>query len=300
MPVWSPFQWQRAKGYPLIRLWLAAVLLIPSLAYAEISAQSTAPQLSEASKRLLIGQLLHESGVQNLLRQLPIFIELELRNLEASSMPFSVQELARLREQLETRFSVPEIRRQVSERLLQTLDAQALTTLRDLLQQPTVEHFRALQAAMDSDDIRADIRDYRLLMRERQPQGARVELLDSLNRALHYTPLEIELKVELRKSLLANASWLKSQEIIPESLLERELASYRQRVTEQTEADARLYFLFMFKHTPSEQLSQLVRLFEHPLFAQFMQECQYGMQEMFREARAATDQLQRDLTVILP
>jgi hypothetical protein len=260
-----------------------------------VSAESSA--LSDSAKRLLIAQVLHESGVHSLLRQVTVFIDQELRNLEASSMPFTAEELATLRSDLESRFAVAELRRHVSERLFVGLDGQALAQLRDLLVKPEAERFRALQDAMDSDDIRADIRDYRLMMRDRQPKGERVELLDTLNQTLRYTALEIELKVELRKSLLANASWLRSRERIQEAVLERELASYRQRVAEQTELDARLYFLFMFKHTPSDQLKSLVSLFEHPLFAHFMAECQQGMQEVFRQARAANGQPRQDVTL---
>lgn len=278
--------------------WIQCIVMMLSMLWLSVATATTAPTqpLPDAARRLVVAQLLHESGVNGLLRQIPLFIDQELDNLAASSMPFTPPELAQLRDQLETRFAVPDIRRHISDRLLDAMDSQSLVELRALLARPAAERFRALQSAMADDNIQDDIRDYRLLMRDRQPRGERVVLLDRLNRVLGYAAMEVELKVELRKSLLASASWLKTSERIAEPLLERELASYRERVSEQTQEDARLYFLFMFKHTPSEQLERLTSLYEQPRYEQFMAECYEGLQAIFRESRAASFQQSRELT----
>lgn len=282
----------------VIRWIQCSVMMVCLLYLAAATAntdESTQP-LPDAARRLLVAQLMHESGVHGLLRQLPHFIDQELENLAASSMPFAPPELAELREQLETRFAVADIRRHITERVLHAMSSQALVELREVLSQPPAERFRALQSAMADEKIQDDIRDYRLLMRDRQPRGERVALLDRLNRVLGYATMEVELKVELRKSLLASASWLKTKERIAEPLLERELASYRERVSAQTQEDARLYFLFMFKHTPSDQLDALAVLYEHPRYEQFMAECFQGLQKVFRESRAASYRSGRELT----
>jgi hypothetical protein len=138
---------------------------------------------------------------------------------------------------------------------------------------------------MDDAAIRQDIHDYRIRLREHKPNASRLALIDSLVETLHHAELETSLKVELRKSLLLIASWLRYPEPIAEPLLDRELVAYRKRVAEQISEDARLYFLFMFKHTSNEELNQLISHFSQPDFQRMMQTSHQALMRSFVSAR---------------
>ena len=78
----------------------------------------------------------------------------------------------------------------------------------------------------------------------------------------------------MRKSLLANVSWMKSSQELPEDVLEKELAEYRQRVGSHINENARVFYLYLFKQTSSNDIQQLITQYKTPEFEVFMGLCE--------------------------
>lgn len=237
-------------------------------------------------QQLIVQQLLHESGIVELLRQLPNLIDQEMANLKATPVPFSDEELIKIRFELERRLAVTELKKHLRDKLQAALSEESLRQVQALLQSQTVEQFKRLQIAMQDESIQYDIRAYKAKVKGDAPRGGRVELMETLNKALYQRRIETDLKVELRKNLLASVSWIKSNELINEAMLEKELAQYRERVLQQIDSDARIYFLYMFKRTPSNELKDLIAAYGAPEFKLFMATCNQALVEAFRTARA--------------
>ena len=87
-------------------------------------------------------------------------------------------------------------------------------------------------------------------------------------------------------------SQLKSQESIPETMLDDQLRHYRQDVEQQISKNALHAYLYLFKRTPSTQVQDLIQSFDQPAFDNFMSICQAALLDSFRSARA---QLQQDM-----
>lgn len=250
-----------------------------------VSAPVWASDLESTAEHLMIQSILKQAGVMELLYQIPKWIDQELQNLEATPVPFDQQELAFIREDLESNFAASTLKQSLMAALANDFTLEELRRLRQLFKKPEVKKFHHLQEGTESEYIQADIRSYKAKLKNTNPRGARVDMVVQLDDNLKQSDMEADLKVELRKSLLTSVSWVKSNEVLEESILEKELASYRQRVGEEIDHKALIFYLYLFKRTPSNQLNQVVASFGEPEFRKFMGVCHQVMLSSIRQGR---------------
>lgn len=241
--------------------------------------------LQTAAENLMIQNILKNSGVLEIIYQMPDWIDQEMENLEATPVPFNGDELNVVRRDLESSFSSTLLKEKLMARLANRFNLQELRAINQLFKQPDVKQFQHLQAGTENDYIKADIRSYKAKLKNVTPRGSRVAMVKNLDSNLGQSKLEADLKVELRKSLLTSVSWVKSNEVLEEGTLEKELAGYRERVGEEINRNALIFYLYLFKRTPSDQLNELVGSFDEPEFSQFMALCHQEILASIKEAR---------------
>ena len=268
--------WKRLAGI--------AGLLAVFLGFA-VPQQALAGDLERTAEHLMIQNILRSAGVLEIIYQVPRWIEQEMDNLEATPVPFDGKELQSVRQDLENAFSTSTLKDRLKERLASQFTLEELTALNDIFKQPDVKQFHDLQEGAQNDYIKADIRSYKAKLKNLTPRGSRVEMVKTLEDNLKHSQLERDLKVELRKSLLTSVSWVKSNELLEEGVLEKELRDYRERVGEELNHNALIFYLYLFKRTPSEKLSSLVASFETPEYAKFMAICHEEMLSSIKESR---------------
>ncbi len=254
----------------------------------DVTQQSVSPFMSakaEANQQLMIKYALHESGVYELLRQMPALINQEIGNLEASAMQLTAQELKRLRANLKARLQASEIKQSILSYLQSRMSENQLVEVKKMLQAPDVLNFRQLQEDADNEVAYGHMRSYKVQLQEREPNKSRVGLVETLDYSLRQTRIETEIKVELRKNLLANVSWMKSSQELPEDVLEKELMEYRQRVGSHINENARVFYLYLFKQTSSNDIRQLITQYKTPEFEVFMGLCEDAILNAFKKAR---------------
>ena len=78
------------------------------------------------------------------------------------------------------------------------------------------------------------------------PRGTRVDMVVQLDDNLQQSDIETDLKVELRKSLLTSVSWVKSNEVLQEATLDKELAGYKRRVGDEIDSKALIFYLYLW------------------------------------------------------
>ena len=190
-----------------------------------------------------------------------------------------------MRSDLESSFASGPLKERLMTRLSEQFNLQELEQIYEIFKQPQIKKFNDLQQGAQSDYIRADIRSYKAKLKNTTPRGSRVEMVKNLDSNLFQSQLEADLKVELRKSLLTSVSWVKSAELLEEVTLDKELTSYKERVGEEINRKALIFYLYLFKRTPSSQLNQLVDAFGNPAFGKFMATCHAVMLSSVKEAR---------------
>lgn len=229
--------------------------------------------------------LLDAAGVSMVLAQTDLLIMQEVANLEKTPLGFNAAELQALRQQLLNHVGPEQLQADIIVRLQQSLDLQQQQQLQQLLQSPRTHFLQTLHTQLDDVVVREAMRAYKVQVNERAPSNARVELLTALDEALQHTALETELKVELRKQLLALVVRLKTDENFSEAQIDAQLQQYRQDVEDGISRNALYAYLYLFKRTPSLELQALVSAYDDPVYLQFMQLCQETLQTSFRNAR---------------
>lgn len=266
-----------------------AVLSVSGVSLAVAEQENTASpfmsEKAEANQRLMIKYALHEAGVYELLRQMPQLISQEIVNLEASAMPLTQQELAHLKTSLKGRLQTSEIKNGIISYLQSRMSEEQMLAVKKVLQAPDITRFKQLQDDADNDVAHDRMRSYKVQLQESSPNKARVGLVEALDSSLGQTRLETEIKVELRKNLLATVSLLKSNQALPEDVLEKELSEYRQRVGSHINENARVFYLYLFKRTPSGDIKKLISRYSAPEFETFMSLCESAIVNAFKKAR---------------
>lgn len=250
-----------------------------------LSMAAQASNLEATAEHLMIQNILKSAGVLELIQQMPGWVEQEMSNLQATPVPFDGKELQAVRKDLEISFSAPSMKDKLVAKLSDQFTLEELRAIYSLFKKPDVKRFQDLQDGTENDYIKADIRSYKAKLKSTNPRGSRVEMVKTLDENLHQSKMEVDLKVELRKSLLTSVSWLKSNEILDEGVLEKELSGYRQRVGEEINRNALIFYLYLFKRTPSDQLNNLVSSFDQPNYNKFMAICHQVMLTSIKEAR---------------
>ncbi|OUS24396.1 hypothetical protein A9Q99_24600 [Gammaproteobacteria bacterium 45_16_T64] len=240
---------------------------------------------TEANQQLIIKYVLHEAGVYDLLRQMPDLITQEIVNLKASAMPLTEAELAQLRLNLKGRLQTSEMKQSIVSYLQSRMSESELLAVKRMLQAPNVMQFKQLQEDADNEVAHGHMRSYKVQLQENAPNKSRVALVERLDTSLGQTRLETGIKVELRKNLLANVSWMKSSQVLPENVLEKELAEYRERVGGHINENARVFYLYLFKKTPSKDIRGLISRYSNPEFETFMENCEGAILNSFKKAR---------------
>jgi len=236
--------------------------------------------------------LLDASGVSAVLAQTDLLIQQEITNLEKAPLGFTAQELETLQQALLNRLGPEQLQADIIARLQATLKPRQQQELQQLLQSPRAQFLQTLQTQLDDAVVRDAMRTYKVQVKENAPNQHRVELISALDASMQQSALEAELKVELRKQLLATVTQLKTRENFSEAMLDEQLSSYRRDLEDSISRNALYAYLYLFKRTPSPQLQALVDTYNQPTYEQFMALCQETVQASFRAAR---EQLLQDL-----
>lgn len=229
--------------------------------------------------------LLDAAGVSMVLAQTDLLIMQEVANLEKTPLGFNASELQTLRQQLLNHLGPEQLQADIIMRLQQTFDPQQQQHLQQLLQSPRTRFLQTLYSQLEDASVREAMRAYKVQVNEKAPSHTRVNLLTELDQTLRHTALETELKVELRKQLLALVVGMKTDETFSDAQIEAQLQQYRRDVEEGLSRNALYAYLYLFKRTPSPDLQALINTYDDPVYLQFMQLCQETLQHSFRTAR---------------
>ena len=267
-----------------LRLMLPLLLM---LVIVPVRAQSEAPPVNWNT-------LLRAAGVNDVLDQADGMIQQEIANLQNAPLGFNKQELAQLRQQFKVRLGSAQLKKAVLASLQRRMSPEQARQLVLVLQSPHYRFLHSLQTRLANPDVREDMRSYKVQVKENAPNPGRVSLLSNLDASLEQSSLEAELKVALRKQLLITVSEIKTRETYSDAMLDQQLAGYRQEVSDTISQNALYAYLYLFKHTPSSQVQDLVTSLQEPSYEQFMKVCREAIHSSFQLAR---QQLRQDLRV---
>lgn len=228
---------------------------------------------------------IESSGVSEVLAQANALIEQEIRNLEKAPLGFTSEQLQSISSQFRSRLGSERLKQDMIAKLEQEYSQQKADQLRAVLNSKQLKDLQHLQAQLDDAEVRRAMRSYRIKVQEATPSAQRMQLIVSLDELLQQSTLETELKVELRKQLLATVSHLKTSQTFSEELLDKQLLDYRQVVEGEISENALFAYLYLLKRTPSSKVRDLLVSLDQPAFDQFMAICLQAMQESFRDAR---------------
>ena len=260
------------------------MLGLSGVAQADPAIQAPSPEAWE--------RLIASSGVGQVLEQTNDLIEQEISNLEKAPLGFSALQLETMRNQLRQKLGSERLKQHIMVRLEQDFSKEQFAELQAVLASNKLHQLQVLQQQLDDADVRRAVRAYRLKLLDSNPNQERLKLLASLDQQLQQSALETELKVELRKQLLATVSHVKASETFSEAMLERQLQPYRATVEGEISENALFAYLYLLKRTPSHTVKDLVVSLDQPAFDAFMALCRETVQESFRVAR---EQIQEDV-----
>ena len=272
---------------------------VPVLPVSAESSPEPSPELSippsqgSASAPVPWQRYMDSAGVSVVLKQANTLIEQEVRNLEKVPLGFTPNQLQVIRDQLRQRLGEASLKRDIIARLERDFSSQQRQELERILASTSLQQLLDLQQQLDQARVRQAVRSYRVKLQERSPSERRLELLSTLDQELQQSALETDLKVELRKQLLATVSHLKTSETFSEELLESQLSAYRDMVEGETSDNALLAYLYLLKRTPSSSVRDLLVTLDQPAFEAFMALCREALQESFRESREQIPEMAR-------
>lgn len=230
-------------------------------------------------------QVIESAGVGVVLDQANDLIEQEIRNLEKAPLGFTADQLLNIRNQFRQQLGSEQLKRDIVTRLQRDFSPQQQAELQAVLASGKLQQLQSLQQQLDDARVRRAVRSYRLKIMEKAPNQQRLLLLATLDQQLQQSALETELKVELRKQLLATVSHLKASESFSENMLETQLQDYRATVEGEISQNALFAYLYLLKRTPSSTVRDLVVSLDQPAFDAFMALCLEAVQDSFRDAR---------------
>lgn len=239
-------------------------------------------------------QMMSASGVSEVLEQANVLIDQEIRNLEKAPLGFSTEDLQQMNQTFRERLGSERLKQDIMERLETELSSQEAQRLKSVLRSRELQKLNELQGQLADAQVRKEMRSYRVKIKENSPNLSRMELLGALDDTLQQSSMETELKVELRKQLLATVSHIKTNEVFSEDMLDAQLQDYRKEVEGEISENALHAYLYLLKRTPSSQVRDLLVTLDEPAFNEFMRICMEAMQASFLEAR---QQLQNELRI---
>lgn len=245
----------------------------------------TTAQAEQSQAAVAWDQYIESSGVSVVLDQANGLIEQEIRNLEKAPLGFTPDQLTTIRDQLREHLGSERLKRDIASRLQRDFSPQQLQQLSAVLGSRSLRQLQGLQQQLEDAEVRQAMRSYRIKVKEQSPNEMRLQLITALDQQLQQSTLETELKVELRKQLLATVSQLKTSETFSEAMLERQLEDYRSAVEGEISENALFAYLYLLKRTPSSTVRDLLVSLDEPAFESFMALCLDAMQDSFRDAR---------------
>lgn len=277
--------------YLLWRPLVAGVLLLPWLTAFASAPVSVAPGRPDVAFVASVDwlALLEATGVSTVLEQAQPLIQQEIAHLEKAPLGFSPEALQTLRQQWQERLGSTRLKQDVIARLQRQVSPEQALQVQAVVQSPRLKFLQTLQAQLGDEAVRERLRAYRVQVRETVPSPDRLTLFALLERQLGRTALETDLKVELRKQVLARVSRQEDQDAVPEALLETQLQNYRQELEQQIGRAALDEHLYLFKNTPTPQVQALVRTLDQPAFNHFLDVCREAVKDSFRAARAEAE-----------
>lgn len=229
------------------------------------------------------------SGVDDVLDQANDLIEQEVKNLAKTPLGFSDEQLASLNAQFQAQLGAEPLKQAMIAQLQQHFSPQDLMQLEHLLSSEDMQLLQQMQDHLKDAEVRREMRSYKLRVKENAPRSRRMGLLVSLDEHLQQSALETRLKVELRKQLLVMVSQMKTQQTFPEDLLNEQLIPYQESVQSEISENALYAYLFLLKHTPSQDLKAMLSDLQQPLFERYMAACLLALEHSFLEARQQMD-----------
>lgn len=237
------------------------------------AAQAAEMQMSQKARAGIAEEILSRSGMGGIVAQLPLWVDEEVTNLNLASIALSEDDIAGIRDHLNQYFIQAGLLQRMSDNLAKQFDGASLFTLQGLLLEPQVLDFQERLEDTERDYVRAAIRQYKAKIQSKTLKGRRVDLLRRLNSLMGLVKFEADIKVELRKQLLNAVSWVKTGNLVPEMELEQELEGYHKRLMTQLNEASQVYYLYVFRQTPTAELEQLVNVYNDPEYRQLVQQC---------------------------
>ena len=273
----------------LQRFWLPLFLM---LVMAPVQAQPTQQLMQQQAVDW--NRLLQVAGVNDVLDQADAMIKQEMANLQNAPLGFDKLELKQLRHRFDARLGSAQLKQAVVADLKRRISPDQARKLAAVLNSPRYRFLQSLQTQLADPNVREDMRAYKVQVKDQAPNPSRVSLLENLNTSLEQSTLEADLKVALRKQLLITVSEMKTRETYSDAMLDQQLAGYRQEVKENISQNALYAYLYLYKHTPSDQVQDLVTSLHSPSYEKFMHVCRDAIRASFELAR---QQLRQDLRV---
>jgi len=236
---------------------------------------------------------IEQSGVADVLQQADYLIQQEIRNLQNAPLDLSPTHLQLITRELEQRLGPEQLQRDMVARLQRDFPVAQQAQLDAIVRSGNLQQLQVLQQRLADPEVRKAVRAYRYRLMQEIPDQQRLSLLASLDQELQQTALETDLKVEIRKQLLATVTALKSREVYSEGMLDKQLQAYRQSVAGEISVNALYAYLYLLKRTPSDSVQDLVDAINRPAFDSFMTLCRQSLQDSFRVARQQLEQSTR-------
>lgn len=165
------------------------------------------------------------------------------------------------------------------------LSSAQLEEAEELLKGTLAARFTAAELAVGATEEGA-LDEYRKQLAERPPRGARLELVQRLDKAAHTTDLAHLLRYEIGKT----QAWLVLHgrgEKVSESQLNERTAAEREALLVSSRQGVESFMLFAYRQIPSDQVQAYAQMYENESVALLLNSTVAAIPEVFAERRAA-------------
>lgn len=183
------------------------------------------------------------------------------------------------------RFAAEALCDALARKVAEGLSGAQLQQARALLEGPLALRFSAAERAVGEDQGNA-LEAYRKQLAERPPRGARLELVQRLDKAAHTTDLAHLLRYEVGKT----QAWLVLSgrgERLDETQLNERTASEGEALRASSKQGVESFMLFAYRRIPSDQLQAYAELYESDAVTLLLGRTVKALPEVFAERRAS-------------
>jgi hypothetical protein len=217
----------------------------------------------------LTDHLLLATGFVPRLEDLSALVESEINTLSGAGFfaPGEVEQVtAELREVREDT-----LYRQLHATLSQQFSEAEWQQLRTWSETPEVTGLLAGETRLRTGEGKAERDAYLRTLKDKPPNTQRVAVMEALSDARSRVLLDTLTRIELRKNLLSAVSRAKTGKPLSESALRSELLDYDKSLRAALLTQRRDDYLFLFRHTPTPAIEDLLRRHDDKLYVRFMQ-----------------------------